>query len=52
MAMVTLFAALAIGLAIVAAAAWGGGQPIVALGAAVIAAWLGGQALRGWRKRR
>ena len=50
-AMRMLFGALAGGLIVVAAAAWRGGQPIVALGAAAIGLWLGAQALRGVGRR-
>lgn len=46
-----LFGALAGGLLVVAVAAWRGDQPIAALGAAVIGAWLGAQAARGIRRR-
>ena len=41
-----LFGALALGLAAIAVAAWRGGQPIPALGAIVIGAWLATLALR------
>lgn len=40
MAIAALFAALALGLAVIAVAAWRGGLGIAAIGAAVLAAWL------------
>ena len=46
MAMRILFGVLAAGLLAIAIAAWRGGQPIPALGAAVIAAWLAALAIR------
>ena len=42
-----LFGALALGLAVIAVAAWNGGQPNPAIVAAAIGAWLGSLALRG-----
>lgn len=51
MAMRVLFGVLCVGLVVVAVAAWRGGQPIPAVGAAAIAAWLGAQAGRGIRRR-
>jgi hypothetical protein len=41
-----LFTVLATGLAVIAVAAWGGGAPVPALAAAVLAAWMAGLALR------
>lgn len=46
-----LFAALGAGLLVVAWAAWHGGQPIPAVGAAVIAVWMGSLAVGGLRRR-
>ena len=46
-----LFAALGAGLLVVAWAAWHGGQPIPAIGAAVIALWMGSLAVGGLRRR-
>ena len=51
MAMRLLFGALALGLAVIAVAAWSGGQPIPAIGAAAIGAWLTAMALRGAGRR-
>ena len=47
-----LFAVLAGGLLVVAVAAWNGGQPIVAIGAAVIGLWLASMAIAGLRRHR
>jgi hypothetical protein len=47
-----LFAVLGCGLLVVAWAAWRGGQPIPALGAAVIAIWMASLAAGGLRRRR
>jgi hypothetical protein len=44
-----LFVLLAAGLALIAVAAWGGGAHVAALAAAVLAAWMGGLALRTLR---
>jgi hypothetical protein len=44
-----LFCALAAGLALIAVAAWGGGAPVPALAAGVLAAWMAGLALRALR---
>ncbi len=40
MAIAALFAALAVGLGVIAVAAWRGGLGIAAIGAAVLAVWL------------
>jgi hypothetical protein len=47
-----LFGVLAIGLLVVAWAAWHGGQRIPAIGAAVIAIWMASLAAGGLRRRR
>jgi hypothetical protein len=41
-----LFALLAVGLALIAVAAWGGGARVPAFAAAVLAVWMAGLALR------
>jgi hypothetical protein len=46
-----LFTLLAAGLALIAVAAWNGGARVPALAAAVLAAWMGGLALRTVRGR-
>jgi hypothetical protein len=47
-----LFCLLAAGLALIAAAAWGGGARVPAFAAAVLAAWMAGLALRALRGSR
>jgi hypothetical protein len=47
-----LFAILALGLLVVAWAAWNGGQKIPAIGAAVIALWMVSLAAGGRRRKR
>jgi hypothetical protein len=47
-----LFAVLALGLLVVAWAAWNGGQRIPAIGAAVLAIWMASMAAGGLRRRR
>ena len=47
-----LFAVLALGLLVVAWAAWHGGQRIPAIGAAIIGIWMASLAAGGLRRRR
>jgi hypothetical protein len=47
-----LFAVLAVGLLVVAWAAWHGGQRIPAVGAAIIGIWMASLAAGGLRRRR
>ncbi len=46
-----LFAVLAVGLLVIAWAAWNGGQRIPAIGALVLAVWMGTMAAGGLRRR-
>ncbi len=47
-----LFAVLAVGLLVVAGAAWNGGQRIPAIGAAVLGVWMASMAVGGLLRRR
>ncbi len=52
MAVALLFAVLALGLGVVAWAAWDGGLTIAAIGALVLAVWMASMALGGVRRAR
>ena len=52
MAIAALFAALALGLAVIAVAAWEGGLGIAAVGAAILAVWLLTMAATALRRAR
>ena len=52
MAVPALFAALALGLAVIAIAAWRGGLGIAAVGAAVLAVWLLSMAVAAFGRSR
>lgn len=51
MALSALFGILAIGLAVIAWAAWRGGLGLAALGALALALWMGSMAIAGLRRR-
>jgi hypothetical protein len=52
MAIAALFAALGLGLAVIAVAAWRGGLEIAAIGAAVLAVWLLSMAVTAFGRSR